>query len=172
MSDNFGPGVLGGVVLVDPDTGRPYKVTPSGGGGGAVDSVNGEVGVVVLNAQDVLPTQADQTGKFLATDGSVAGWTALPDYPPSVATIIYEADTDARPSADIVFWIPETPALDDPTNAIPGDIVLRSVQGAATVYVHNGTTYELTGGRTFIGPEDPTADGFTVTDGDQWIDVA
>lgn len=51
MSDNFGPGIVGGVVLVDPVTGLPYKA--EGGGGGAVDSVNGKTGAVVLDAEDV-----------------------------------------------------------------------------------------------------------------------
>lgn len=53
MIENFGLGMLGGVVLVDPETGEPYKVTGGGGGGGDVASVNGETGVVVLDAMDV-----------------------------------------------------------------------------------------------------------------------
>lgn len=66
MADNFGVGALGGVVLVDPATGLPYKAEGGGGGGGAVDSVNGQTGVVVLDAEDVgarpddwTPTKAD-----------------------------------------------------------------------------------------------------------------
>lgn len=53
MAENFGSGVLGGVVLVDPATGLPYKATGGGGGGGAVDSVNGMTGEVVLEASDI-----------------------------------------------------------------------------------------------------------------------
>lgn len=34
MAKNFGSGVVGGVVLVDPATGLPYKATGGGGGGG------------------------------------------------------------------------------------------------------------------------------------------
>lgn len=42
----------------------------------------------------------------------------------------------------------------------------------ARVYVHSGGTYGTpVGGRIFIGTEDPTADGFTMTDGDQWLDT-
>lgn len=52
MADNYGVGALGGVVLVDPDTGLPYKAT-GGSGGGAVDSVNGQTGTVVLDADDI-----------------------------------------------------------------------------------------------------------------------
>ena len=31
MAQNFGPGIQGGVVLIDPATGEPYRA--SGGGG-------------------------------------------------------------------------------------------------------------------------------------------
>ena len=31
MAKNFGPGILGGLVLVDPATGLPYKATGGGG---------------------------------------------------------------------------------------------------------------------------------------------
>lgn len=41
---------------------------------GAVDSVNGKTGNVVLTAQDVLPSQTGYSGRILGTDGSVAGW--------------------------------------------------------------------------------------------------
>lgn len=70
MAESFGPGILGGVVLIDPETGVPYRVTGGGGGGGAVDSVNGQTGAVVLDAEEVgardetwVPTWADVTGK-------------------------------------------------------------------------------------------------------------
>lgn len=38
MAKNFGSGVVGSVVLIDPATGQPYKAT--GGGGGGVSSWN------------------------------------------------------------------------------------------------------------------------------------
>ena len=55
MMADYGVGALGGVVLIDPATGLPYKAAGGGGGGGggAVDSVNGKTGVVVLSASDV-----------------------------------------------------------------------------------------------------------------------
>ena len=34
MAENFGPGILGGIVLIDPETGQPYRATSGGGGGG------------------------------------------------------------------------------------------------------------------------------------------
>lgn len=41
----------------------------------------------------------------------------------------------------------------------------------ATVYVHDGATYQQSPGRIFIGPEDPVADGFTPAPGDQWLET-
>lgn len=51
----------------------------------------------------------------------------------------------------------------------PLDIVAT---GGNAVYVHDGTTYVKTGGRTFVGPEDPADDGFTLVDGDFWEDTS
>lgn len=89
MAENFGPGILGGVVLVDPETGEPYKVTSGGGGGGAVDSVNGATGAVVLDATDVNarpdtwePTVADISATGTADDTTYLrgdGAWAIPD---------------------------------------------------------------------------------------------
>lgn len=39
-----------------------------------VIKVNGKVGNVVLDSQDVLPSQTGNSGKFLSTDGSVSSW--------------------------------------------------------------------------------------------------
>ena len=38
MAQNFGPGIQGGVVLIDPTTGEPYRAS-GGGGGGASNAV-------------------------------------------------------------------------------------------------------------------------------------
>lgn len=54
-----GGGTSGQVLAkVDSDDYNTHWITPSGGGGGAVDSVNGQTGTVVLTASDVgaLPT--------------------------------------------------------------------------------------------------------------------
>jgi hypothetical protein len=61
----------------------------------------------------------------------------------------------------------ETATGTDATRAVTPD------GGADTydrVYVHNGSSYAIAGGRTFIGGEDPSADGFTPAQGDVWID--
>ena len=41
---------------------------------GAVDSVNGKTGNVVLTSEDILPSQTGYSGRILGTDGFVAGW--------------------------------------------------------------------------------------------------
>lgn len=38
MAKNFGPGILGSVVLIDPETGLPYKAEGGGGSSNAVRS--------------------------------------------------------------------------------------------------------------------------------------
>lgn len=50
---------------------------PGGGSGGAVDSVNGQTGVVVLDIDDVAPTQAGHAGEALVSDGTNATWQAV-----------------------------------------------------------------------------------------------
>lgn len=50
------------------------------------------------------------------------------------------------------------------------DAAQATAESAAAVYVHDGDGYVLTGGRIFVGPEDPDDDGFTLVDGDQWLD--
>ena len=49
-----------------------------GGGGGAVSSVNGQTGDVVITGNDVLPDQTGQSGKFFTTDGTDASWSNKP----------------------------------------------------------------------------------------------
>ena len=41
MAQNFGPGIQGGVVLIDPATGEPYRASggSDGGGGGTTNAV-------------------------------------------------------------------------------------------------------------------------------------
>lgn len=52
-----------------------------GGGGGAVSSVNGQTGDVVITGNDVLPDQTGQSGKFLTTDGTDASWATVDALP-------------------------------------------------------------------------------------------
>lgn len=51
------------------------------GSGGAVKSVNGQTGDVVLVADDVLPTQTGNAGKVLMTDGTNSSWTDVATSP-------------------------------------------------------------------------------------------
>lgn len=48
--------------------------------------------------------------------------------------------------------------------------VTQVLAKAAKVYTHAAGSYSLAGGRIFVGSEDPSADGFTPTDGDIWYD--
>ena len=41
----------------------------------------------------------------------------------------YTDESDLRPTATVVFWIPDPYTLDDPFGAIPGDLVLRTTPG-------------------------------------------
>lgn len=43
----------------------------------AVDTVNGQTGTVILDAEDVLPSQTGNNGKYLTTNGSVSSWGTL-----------------------------------------------------------------------------------------------
>jgi hypothetical protein len=85
-------------------------------------------------------TIVDAAGRFAATTveaalaelavavdagGGETGGTGF-----GVATFLYSVASVARPDADIVFWIPSTSSLADPTNALTGDVVLRSVEDA------------------------------------------
>lgn len=54
MTDTFGPGIIGGVVLVDPATGIPYRATGSGETGGSVDWDTG-----IANKPAVIAAGAD-----------------------------------------------------------------------------------------------------------------
>lgn len=60
-----------------------------------------------------------------------------------------------------------TPAAADDDTSIATTEHVKNV--AQQVYVHSGGSYSLTGGRLFIGTEDPVADGFTMTTGDEWV---
>ena len=94
MAKNFGPGILGGIVRIDPATGLPYKATGGGGGGGAdwgdiggtlsnQTDLNNALGGKA-NSEDVVPrsqTLTDPTNDLVArfeiqSDGSsTSGWS-------------------------------------------------------------------------------------------------
>lgn len=67
--------VAGTNVTVD-NTDPANPVVSATGVLGAVDSVNGQTGAVVLDIDDVAPTQTGNSGKVLKTDGTNATWQA------------------------------------------------------------------------------------------------
>lgn len=73
--------------------------------------------------------------------------------------------TDGADGADGATGAPGSPGAP----GTPGANGTNPV-GASIVWVHDGSAYVVTGGRVFVGPEDPAADGHTLVDGDQWID--
>lgn len=62
-----------------------------------------------------------------------------------------------------------TPSASDDDTSIATTGFVKDV--AQQVYVHSAGSYALTGGRLFIGTEDPVADGFTMATGDEWVDT-
>ena len=42
---------------------------------------------------------------------------------------------------------------------------------ARAVWIFDGEEYVLSGGRTFVGPEDPNDHGFTMVNGDEWLEM-
>lgn len=108
MAD-YGVGALGGVVLIDPTTGLPYKAA-GGGGGGDVASVNGKTGVVVLNAADVGLGNVDNTSdanKPVSTAQAAA--LALKVDAATLATfaqfVIVNTGSESRPAGGFVLWL-------------------------------------------------------------------
>lgn len=115
-----------GDVLVIESAGTTKKITAvhllGGGTGGSgapgppgPPGAQGEPGIVI---DDVSPTATD----VLWADTSVAGSTGAD----TVAVFPYTDETVARPTASVVFWIPNPFDLPNPFGALPGDLVLRS----------------------------------------------
>lgn len=62
-----------------------------------------------------------------------------------------------------------TPSASDDDTSIATTAHVKDV--AEQVFVHSGGSYGLTGGRLFIGTEDPEDDGYTLAVGDLWVDT-
>lgn len=155
-------GTTGQVLAKDTSDDYAASWQDAAGGTGAVDSVNGQTGVVVLDIDDVAPDQTDEGGKVLGTDGTNATWTALPATPPTVVTFVYDDVGDTRPAgADTVFWIPDDPSLGDPTNATVDDVVFRSQSIEILEYAISDETTALTTGTAKLTVRAPFA--FTLT---------
>lgn len=61
---------------------------------GAVDSVNGKTGNVVLTSEDILPSQTGFSGRILGTDGFVAGWVKPETVQRSAMPVASEEEVD------------------------------------------------------------------------------
>lgn len=68
------PGTTGNVMT---STGDAWASEPPSGGGGVVDSVNGQTGVVVLDAADVSADPAGTTATHAALTVGAHGMTSL-----------------------------------------------------------------------------------------------
>lgn len=166
---------------------------PPGEGGGAVESVNGQTGDVVLDAGDVGAATAAQgtTADSALQPGDAAGGVLGGTYPdPTFAVdmatqaelnaVVSATDTalsGKQPLAAVLTGTTASYTAEDDsklagieTGADVTDAANVAAAGAQMVYVHNGSIYVLATGRVFVGPEDPTADGFTMGSGDEWID--
>lgn len=89
-------------------------------GGGAVKSVNGQTGDVVLDADDVLPTQTGNAGKVLMTDGTNSSWTDITTSP-STTPVLQGTST---------YWIE-----DQQTGVISQTITVQGVTPTNVVIV-------------------------------------
>ena len=134
--------------------GSPAWVDPAGGGGGAVDSVNGQSGVVVLDAADV---GADASGTATtAAAAAVAAHTVLADpHPqyltPAEANVAYERVLTAGTNVTIDRTNPSAPVINasggggggavDSVNGKTGVVVLDTddiAEGVSNLYFTNG----------------------------------
>lgn len=140
MAKNFGSGVVGGVVLIDPATGQPYKAT--GGGGGGVSSWNdledkpaviaagatAEAARSALGLADVASSgsYSDLTDK--PTNPAAATWSTLDGKPAVIAagatqTAAREA-IDAQPAGSYLTSVP------DATDTAKGVVELATIAEA------------------------------------------
>lgn len=119
MEDNFGPGILGGVVLIDPATNLPYKAVGSGGGGGPVSwgDILGDLNdqedlfnalntlsSLIGNVDDKLHSEGT-TGNFVAVqsaDGSVGDSGYAPeDFATSAQGVLSESAVQPNDLSDV-----------------------------------------------------------------------
>jgi len=77
-------------------------------GAGAVESVNGQTGVVVLDIDDVAPTQTGNSGKVLTTDGTNATWVEGAS-DPNNSIIVGETPTGDINSSNVTFTLANSP---------------------------------------------------------------
>lgn len=89
--------------------------TGGGGGGGGGDFV-------------VSDTPPADTGVLWADTSDTAGVAVAQ----TVNVFSYTDESDLRPDATVVFWVPDPYTLGDPFGALPGDLVLRTTPDVVT----------------------------------------
>lgn len=112
-----------GAVSAEYDGSSPVSVNiPSGGGGGAVDSVNGKTGEVVLDAEDVGALPDDTT---IPDETTVAGWGFTKN------TGTYSKPSSGIPKSDLASGVQDSLNLADTALQIETDPTVPSWAKAA-----------------------------------------
>lgn len=107
MMSDYGVGALGGVVLIDPETGLPYKAEGGGGGGGAQNSLVASDLSVTVAANDggsfsVSAITGENTGSLMILNPGngyiavLADGEGPLDSSSNPAGIVLHADLDLR----------------------------------------------------------------------------
>lgn len=144
-----------------------------------IDATGTPDGTTFLRGDGTWNAPAGSGGGLVDTDGEAGDTIFSGDTTPGAPTngdLWYDADDDGVQSAAGVTYDPtgNTVLAGDDVQEVLDEVDVALADLPSTymqVYTHNGTNYGLAGGRTFVGPEDPVADGFTMADGDQWIEV-
>lgn len=109
----------------DAHTATAVSATPSGPGvdGTTVQAQLGQLVTLVESESSIIisdtpPAEHDVLWADTADETELAADT--------VSVFTYTDESDLRPDATVVFWIPDPYTLGDPFGAIPGDCVLRS----------------------------------------------
>jgi hypothetical protein len=77
----------------------------------------GDPGIVI---DDAPPDTGDVLWADTETEGAASGGDTITNF-------VYTDESDIRPAASVVFWIPDPFNLGNPFGALPGDLVIRSV---------------------------------------------
>lgn len=127
MMSDYGVGALGGVVLIDPETGLPYKAEGGEGGGGGA-SLESEDGDVTATAED------GGTFNVTAVTGSEQGVFRVLNVGGYYSALLTDEDTNPMDSswspagivvhADLDMRVPAPPAT--------GTHTLTSVDGVVS----------------------------------------
>lgn len=152
----------------------------SGGGGGAVDSVNGKTGAVVLNASDVgAGTYSKPSGGIPKTDLASSVQTSL-----GKADTAYQKPSGGVPSTDLASAVQTSlgkadSAYQKPSGGIPSTDMSSAVQTslgkADTALQSVPSTYRTASAQDAIDatliakPSSPATGAFLVWNGTAWV---